>query len=114
MPRGLVMDADLDTLATALYVKIDQLVLDAPHRAPWRPRVGIAPRISDAELLTLCVMQALLRPARQGEPTSLAQRFFKPLRQTIESIFDTGKGQLDLGRHGVRSGEATSSSSILT
>jgi hypothetical protein len=54
------MDADLDTLAVALYVKIDQLLLDFPERRPWRPRVGIAPRISDAELLTLCVMQALL------------------------------------------------------
>jgi len=54
------MDADLDTLATALYVKIDELLMGAPHRAPWRPRIGIAPRISDAELLTLCVMQALL------------------------------------------------------
>jgi Transposase DDE domain len=54
------MDADLDTLATALYVKIDDLLTDAPQRAPWRPRVGIAPRISDAELVTLAVMQALL------------------------------------------------------
>ena len=54
------MDADLDTLATALYVKIDDLLTAAPERAPWRPRVGIAPRISDAELVTLCVMQALL------------------------------------------------------
>jgi Transposase DDE domain len=263
------MDADLDTLATALYVKIDELLIGSPERAPWRPRVGIAPRISDAELVTLAVMQALLsftsearwlryahahlahlfpylpgqpgynkrlrklagtvnwliralaadtsmwsddvwvvdstpiecarsrdvargsdlagwaeygycsshsryfwglrlhliatlhglpiafaltgakaderqtlldllgaepdlvrsrpgqtliadkhyygrdfeatlagaglrllRPARQGEPESIAQRFFKPLRQTIESIFDTGKGQLDLERHG--------------
>jgi Transposase DDE domain len=54
------MDADLDTLATALYVKIDDLLKDSPERAPWRPAVGIAPRISDAELVTLCVMQALL------------------------------------------------------
>jgi hypothetical protein len=54
------MDADLDTLALALYVKIDELLIAAPDRAPWRPRVGIAPRISDAELVTLCVMQALL------------------------------------------------------
>jgi hypothetical protein len=30
------------------------------HLAPWRPRVGIAPRLSDAELVTLAVMQALL------------------------------------------------------
>ena len=54
------MDADLDTLATALYVKIDDLLTDSPEHAPWRPKVGIAPQISDAELATLCVMQALL------------------------------------------------------
>ena len=54
------MDADLDTLATALYVKIDDLLTDSPDRAPWRPRVGLKPQIGDAELATLCVMQALL------------------------------------------------------
>ena len=54
------MDADLDTLATALYVTIDDLLQQAPHLAPWRPPVGIAPKLSDAELLTLAVMQALL------------------------------------------------------
>ena len=60
MPRGLVMDADLDTLALALYVKIDELLIASPERAPGRPQVGITPKISDAELVTLCVMQALL------------------------------------------------------
>lgn len=54
------MDADLDTLATALYVKIDDLLTDSPQYRPWRPVVGIPPQISDAELVTLCVMQALL------------------------------------------------------
>ena len=54
------MDADLDTLATALYVRTDDLLKAAPHRAPARPAVGIAPRITDAELVTLAVMQALL------------------------------------------------------
>lgn len=54
------MDADLDTLATALYVTTDDLLKTRPELAPWRPRVGIAPRISDAELITLAVMQALL------------------------------------------------------
>jgi hypothetical protein len=54
------MDADLDTLATALCVEIDDLLKDSPQWAPWRMVVGIAPRISDAELATLCVMQALL------------------------------------------------------
>ncbi len=42
----------------------------------------------------------LLRPARKGEPPRAGARFFRPLRQTIESIFDIVKGQLDLERHG--------------
>jgi transposase len=57
---GGLVDADLDTLATALYVTIDDRLQQAPHLAPWRPPVGIAPKLSDAELLTLAVMQALL------------------------------------------------------
>ena len=43
---------------------------------------------------------ALLRPARKGEPEPRASSLFKPLRQTIESINQTFKGQLDLERHG--------------
>ena len=54
------MDADLDTLATALYVRCDDVLKMFPERAPARPRIGIAPRITDAELVTLSVMQALL------------------------------------------------------
>ena len=53
------MDADLDTLATALYVKIDDLLKAAPDWAPARPAVGITPKLSDAELVTLAVVQAL-------------------------------------------------------
>jgi hypothetical protein len=51
---------DLDTLATALYVRTDDLLKESPERAPWRPVIGIGPQISDAELVTLAVMQALL------------------------------------------------------
>jgi Transposase DDE domain len=54
------VDADLDTLATALYARTDDLLKAAPERQPWRPVIGIAPRISDAELVTLAVLQALL------------------------------------------------------
>jgi hypothetical protein len=54
------MDTDLDTLATALYVRVDDALKDHPELAPWRPVVGIAPKLSDAELVTLAVMQALL------------------------------------------------------
>jgi hypothetical protein len=42
----------------------------------------------------------LLRPARKGEPPRAAAHLFKPLRQIIESVNDTFKGQLDLERHG--------------
>lgn len=54
------MDTDLDALATELYVTIDDLLADHPDWQPVRPTVGIAPRLSDAELLTLAVIQALL------------------------------------------------------
>jgi len=50
---------DLDTLATALYVKTDDLLKESPQLAPCRPDVGIAPKLGDAELVTLAVMQAL-------------------------------------------------------
>ncbi len=53
------MDADLDTLATALYARVDDVLKDRPELAPWRPKVGITPKLSDAELLTLAVMQVL-------------------------------------------------------
>ena len=42
----------------------------------------------------------LLRPARKAEPEHAGARLFKPLRQVIESINETFKGQLDLERHG--------------
>ncbi len=54
------MKTDLDTLATALYVKTDDLLKESPQLAPYRPDVGIDPKLSDAELVTLAVMQALL------------------------------------------------------
>ena len=50
----------MDTLATALYVRTDDLLKESPQLAPWRPEAGICPQLSDAELITLAVMQALL------------------------------------------------------
>ena len=46
----------------------------------------------------------LLRPARKGEAERPGARLFKPLRQLIESVNQTFKGQLDLERHGGRTG----------
>jgi hypothetical protein len=51
---------ELDSLATALYVKTDDLLNGSPQFAPWRPAVGIAPQLSDAEPVTLAMMQAML------------------------------------------------------
>jgi hypothetical protein len=44
----------------------------------------------------------LMRPARKGEAGRPGAHQFKPLRQTIESINQTLKAQLDLERHGGR------------
>ena len=54
------MNPELDTLATRLYVTIDDLLIDHPEWAPERPAIGIAPKLTDAELITLAVIQALL------------------------------------------------------
>jgi hypothetical protein len=54
------MNPELATLATRLYVTIDDALIDHPEWAPERPAGGIAPKLSDAELVTLAVIQALL------------------------------------------------------
>ena len=53
------MTTDIDTLATALYVTTDDLLKAFPEIAPPRPAVGAQVQLSDAELITLAVMQAL-------------------------------------------------------
>ena len=47
----------------------------------------------------------LLRPVRKGEAGRAGQHLLKPLRQVIESVNWTLKGQLDLERHGGRTPE---------
>jgi hypothetical protein len=54
------LTTNLDALATALYVRTDDLLKGSPQLAPSRPEAGITPKLSDAELVTLAVMQALL------------------------------------------------------
>lgn len=73
------MDADLDTLATALYVRVDDLLKSQPGRVPWRPRVGIAPQLADAELVTLAVMQALLGFTSEARWLRYAQAHLRAL-----------------------------------
>lgn len=52
------MDAVLEMLGAA-SVREDRELKAAPEWGLWRPAVGIAPRITDAELVTMAVLQAL-------------------------------------------------------
>lgn len=54
------MTKEPDTLATTLDVRIDDTLKAQPRPAPWRPQTGIAPVLTDAELVTLAVLSALL------------------------------------------------------
>jgi hypothetical protein len=73
------VDADLDTLATALYVTTDELLKGAPQLAPWRPAVGIAPKLTDAELVCLAVLQALLGFCSEARWLRYADRHLRHL-----------------------------------
>jgi len=74
------MNPDLDTLATRLYVTIDDLLLEHPQWAPERPAVGIAPKLTDAELITLAVIQALLGYTSEA-------RFWRHANIHLRSLF---------------------------
>ncbi len=52
------MGTDLDAFAIAAYVRIDDFLKDRPDLAQPRPTTGITPKLSDAELLTLAIIQA--------------------------------------------------------
>jgi hypothetical protein len=78
LPNVDLVDADLDTLDRT-YVKLDELLQQAPQLAPWRPRVGIAPMLSDAELVTLAVLQALLGFTSEARWLRYADRHLRHL-----------------------------------
>jgi hypothetical protein len=54
------VDADLHTLGIALCARTDDLPRAFPERAPWRPKGGLSPQASEAELLTFALLRALL------------------------------------------------------
>jgi hypothetical protein len=80
------VDTDLDTLATALYVSCDDLLKRHPERVPARPAIGLQPQITDAELLTLAVMQALLGYTSE-------RRWLRYARARLLTMFPTLPGQ---------------------
>jgi hypothetical protein len=99
------VDADLDTLATARYVTIDDLLKAAPHLAPWRLAVGIPPKLSDAELVTLAVMQALLGFVSEARWLRHAGRHLRQLFPYLPGQSGYNKrlrGAAELIRHALR------------
>jgi hypothetical protein len=70
---------NLDTLAIALYARIDDELKASPWLLPTRPAVGIAPTLGDAELLTLAVMSALLGYTSERRWLRRAGRDFRHL-----------------------------------
>lgn len=73
------MDTDLDALATALYVITDDLLRAHPERVPARPKGSFEPRTSDAEVLTLAVMQAVLGYPSEARWLRYAHQHLRPL-----------------------------------
>ncbi|MDR2378429.1 MAG: hypothetical protein LBD70_03245, partial [Bifidobacteriaceae bacterium] len=80
------MDTDLDTLATALYVTIDDLLKDHPEWAPPRPAEGSAPRTTDSESITVAVLGALLGHTNE-------RRWVRVARQHLTGHFPNIPGQ---------------------
>ena len=85
------MDTDLDTLATALYVRTDDLLKAHPERVPPRPRIGLQPVITDAELVTLAVMQALLGFTSERRWIRYAHTHFRQMFPTLPGQSGYGK-----------------------
>jgi len=80
------VDNNLETLATALYVKIDDMLKDWPDLAPERPPGGIVPTLSDAELLAMAVMSALLGFTSE-------RRWLRYARENLAGMFPRRIGQ---------------------
>jgi hypothetical protein len=80
------VETHLDTLATALYVQADDLLKAHPEWIPPRPRIGISPRITDAELITLAVMQDLLGFTSEA-------RWLRHVRRALPAMFPSVSGQ---------------------
>src|ERR1700724_72820 len=77
-PKGALMDADLDLLLTAVYVTVDDLLPQGP---------GNAKRIvTDAEVVTLCVAQAIM-----GIPSD--RRFVAVASKHLRHLFPRIPGQ---------------------
>jgi hypothetical protein len=101
LPVGFALTgAKADERHTLLDILTGNADLAARHGQTLIADKGYYGREFEATLPHLGIQ--LLRPARKGEPDRPGTQFFKPLRQIIESINDTLKGQLNLEAHGAR------------
>jgi hypothetical protein len=80
------VNKEIETLATALYVKIDDMLKDWPDLAPERPVDSFVPTLSDAELLTMAVMSALLGFTSE-------RRWLRYVRENLAGMFSRPIGQ---------------------
>src|SRR5438105_5611524 len=108
-PSGLpVAFALANAKADEREVARDMLEID-PHLLARRPGQKIMGdkgyASSEFEAFLADHGATLIRPARSNEKGRASSPFLKPLRQLIESVNDTLKGQLDLERHGGRTDE---------
>lgn len=95
------MTPDLDSLATALHAETDDLLKGSPQLAPWRPAVGIAPKLTDAELVTLAMMQAMLGFTSEARWLRHARSHLRHLFPYLpkQPGYNNYLGFLDLVRH---------------
>jgi hypothetical protein len=90
-----------EVLAAMLDVE-SQLAADRPGLILITDK-GFAGRRTEADLAASGI--TLLRPARKDEPARHGEPLLTTIRQLIESVNDTLKGQLDLEAHGGRTFE---------
>jgi hypothetical protein len=80
------VENDIETLAVALYVKIDDMLKKWPDLAPARPDGSIPPTVSDAELLAMAVMSALLGFTSE-------RRWLRYVKKELAGLFPRRIGQ---------------------
>lgn len=85
-------DTDLDTLAVALYVTLDDALASHHEMVPPRPASGFQPRISDAEILTLAVLAQL-----QGFTSE--RRWLRFAHAHLRDMFPYLPGQSGYNKH---------------
>jgi hypothetical protein len=94
---------DLDTLVTALHVKIDAGLIAERRGVLLISDKGFASKPFEKDLAERGI--ELLRPSRKSERKRFGEPMLKKVRQLIESVNDTLKGRLDLEQHGGRTFE---------